>query len=323
MNGNFERGLAEVGDGVHAYLQPDGSWGWSNAGLIVGAGSSLLVDTLFDLHLTRQMIDEMSPIIATAPIDGVANTHANGDHCYGNEVVAGDEVRFYASEAAAHEIDEFPPSLLAALVEHPPPGDLGDFVDMAFGPFDFNGIEIPPITDTFTSELTLDVGGRRVDLVEVGPAHTAGDVIAWVPDTETVFAGDILFIHGTPIMWSGPASNWIAACDRIVALQPSVVVPGHGPLTDLDGVEHFSDYLRLVAGGVRARHEAGMSVDDAWRDLDREIDESPFAELPDRERLIVTVHTEWTHLEPGAVRPDTIELFTQMALDRAARSRRA
>ena len=62
-------GLHEVGDGCHAYLQPDGGWGWSNAGLVVGDGASLLVDTLFDLRLTEQMLEAMRAVTAAAPID--------------------------------------------------------------------------------------------------------------------------------------------------------------------------------------------------------------------------------------------------------------
>ena len=83
----YSLGLHEVGDGLHAYLQPDGGWGWSNAGLIVGDGVSLLVDTLFDLRLTAAMLDSMSPLTTAAPVASVVNTHANGDHCYGNSEV--------------------------------------------------------------------------------------------------------------------------------------------------------------------------------------------------------------------------------------------
>ena len=88
----YRRGLHELGDGCHAYLQPDGSWGWSNAGLVVGDGASLLVDTLFDLPLTRTMLDEMVVHTRTAPIVTLVNTHANGDHCYGNELVGQAEI---------------------------------------------------------------------------------------------------------------------------------------------------------------------------------------------------------------------------------------
>ena len=80
----FELGLHEVADGVFAYLQPDGGWGWSNAGLLAGDWSSLLVDTLFDLRLTRRMLDAMDAVTGGRPIDIVVNPHANGDHCYGN-----------------------------------------------------------------------------------------------------------------------------------------------------------------------------------------------------------------------------------------------
>jgi Metallo-beta-lactamase superfamily len=74
----YEKGLREVADGVWAYLQPDGGWGWSIAGLIAGEGRSLLVDTLFDLRLTAEMLDAMRPITAPGhPIDTVVNTHSD------------------------------------------------------------------------------------------------------------------------------------------------------------------------------------------------------------------------------------------------------
>src|SRR6201995_1899727 len=81
MNIAYTKGLHELGDGLYAYLQPDGGWGWSNAGLITGGGTSLLVDTLYDLRLTRQMLDAMAPVAERHPIDAAVNTHANPDHC--------------------------------------------------------------------------------------------------------------------------------------------------------------------------------------------------------------------------------------------------
>src|ERR1700751_482737 len=76
------RGLHEVGDGLYAYLQPDGGWGWSNAGLVVGGEGALLVDTLFDLHLTERMLREMRRAVPAAQrIETLVNTHAHGDHC--------------------------------------------------------------------------------------------------------------------------------------------------------------------------------------------------------------------------------------------------
>jgi cyclase len=317
---SFERGLFEVGDGVHAYVQPDGSWGWSNAGLIQGEGASLLVDTLFDLRLTRQMLDEMSSLLESAPITAVANTHANGDHCFGNQLLSNPGVRFYASDAASKEMSEVSPAAMAEMMRALPDDDGGRFMAHAFSQFSFEGIDVPPITDPFTGDLTLEIGGRRIELLDVGPAHTEGDVLAWLPDERVLFAGDILFIEGTPIMWGGPLSNWIGACERICALAPAVVVPGHGPLTDVAGVKAFADYLRFVQEGVRRRHEAGMSPREASLDLDDEVNGSRFADWSDRERLAVTVHVAWSELEPGYQQPGFGEMFEMMAVDYARRN---
>ena len=90
---SYTKGLHDLGNSVYAYLQPDGSWGWSNAGIVTDGNASLLVDTLFDLKLTQEMLDSMRRSIpAAASIDMVVNTHADGDHCYGNQLVAGSQI---------------------------------------------------------------------------------------------------------------------------------------------------------------------------------------------------------------------------------------
>ena len=312
---SFEKGIVEVGNGVYAYLQPDGSWGWSNAGLVVGGEAATLVDTLFDLHLTREMLEAMSPMTRSAPISTVVNTHANGDHCYGNQLVAGPGVTFIASAATAAEIDEVPPARLAEMQRAAPPGPVAEFAEFAFGPFDFTGIEVPPITETFVGRRALEGSGPAIELIEVGPAHTAGDILAWLPDERVVFTGDILFIGGTPIMWAGPITNWIQACDLIEELAPTVVVPGHGPLTDASGARDVGDYLRFLQAGVTERHSAGMTPTEASRDLDLELNGTQFGNWTDRERLVVTVHQVWRELEPGYEPPDITELFALMAED--------
>ena len=132
----YTLGLHELGDGCHAWLQPDGGWGWSNAGLVVGDGQSLLVDTLFDLKITARMLDAMAPHTGGAPISTVVNTHANGDHCYGNQLVRGAEI--IATESAAEEMREVPPSMLAAL--NKAPGEVGNLFRSFFGAFEAIGV---------------------------------------------------------------------------------------------------------------------------------------------------------------------------------------
>jgi len=310
---DYTKGLQQVADGIHAYLQPDGGWGWSNAGLVLGDDRSLLVDTLFDLALTREMLDSMSGLTDTRPIETLVNTHANGDHCFGNQLVEGAEV--IASEASNAEMADLPPALLAALMN----ADFGELTNSylaeAFGPFDFNNIDPPSATRTFNGSLSVSVDGRQVDLIEVGPAHTAGDILIHVPDADTVFTGDILFIGGTPIVWQGPVSNWIAACERIIELGCSTIVPGHGPLTDRSGVQAVADYLNHIYTEASVRHEAGMGAEQAAQDIKL----GSFGSWLDWERVAINVDSIYRELDPSHPAGNVTDLFRQMAVLKAGK----
>jgi glyoxylase-like metal-dependent hydrolase (beta-lactamase superfamily II) len=304
---SYTKGLHELGDGLYAYLQPDGGWGWSNAGLVVDGDATLLIDTLFDLSLTEQMLAEMRRAVAAAErIDTVVNTHANGDHCYGNQLVK--DAQIIASSRAAEEMLEVPPSMLAAL--NAAPGEIGELFRGFFGAFDFDGIEPTLPTRTFDGRLDVEVGGRVIELIEVGPAHTAGDILAYVPDAKTMFTGDILFIGGTPIVWAGPMSNWIAACDLMLGMDIETVVPGHGPVTGKAGVAEVRDYLVYVESQATERFHAGM---DAW-DAARDIALGGFAEWGESGRLAVNVEAVYRQLDPAHHGPDIVEQFRRMAL---------
>lgn len=311
MNGSREtsytRGLHELGDGLFAFLQPDGGWGWSNAGLVVADDTSLLIDTLFDLRLTQEMLDSMRPLTEPRPIRQVLNTHGNGDHWYGNQLVP-ERAEIVASEAAVQDMNDVPPALMAALKGADFDENLSAFVRHAFAPFQFDGIDLRLPTRTFTGSLTLDVGGRQVELLELGPAHTRGDVIAYVPDARAVFTGDILFIGGTPIMWAGPVSNWLGACEHIERLDVDMIVPGHGPLTDKEGPRQVRRYLEYVRDQATERHAAGMSATDAALDINL----GEFADWGDRERIVVNIETIYAELDPQYERPIPPVLLTRM-----------
>jgi glyoxylase-like metal-dependent hydrolase (beta-lactamase superfamily II) len=281
----YTKGLHEVADGVWAYLQPDGGWGWSNAGLVTGDATSLLVDTLFDLRLTGEMLEAMRRVTPAAErIDTVVNTHANGDHCYGNALVAGSDI--IASARCAQEMTELPASAMAGVLRAAPTlGPAGEFLARIFAPFSFDGIETALPTETFEGRLDMAVAERPVTLLEVGPAHTAGDVVVHLPDDGVVFTGDILFHGGHPIVWAGPVANWIAACDRVLELDPSVIVPGHGPLATPSAVEDLKSYFEFLTTQARLRHDAGMSALEAALDIDL----GPYAGWGEAERLVANV----------------------------------
>ena len=166
-----------------------------------------------------------------------------------------------------------------------------------------------PPTRTFEGRLDVDVAGRVVELIEVGPAHTFGDVIVHVPDAKVVYTGDILFIDGTPIVWAGPLENWIAACDLIAALGAEAVVPGHGPITDNAGVAQVRDYLSYILTEASARQDAGMDAFDAARDIAL----GTFGGWGEFGRVCVNVDTVYRSRDPKHQSPDVVEQFRRMA----------
>jgi len=241
----------------------------------------------------------------------VVNTHANGDHCYGNILV--DDAEIIATAATAEEMHEVPAALLAGL--NKAPGDVGDLFRSFFGEFEFDGIEMRLPDRTFEGHLDIEVGGRRVELIEVGPAHTKGDTLAYVPDARTIYTGDILFIGGTPIVWAGPLGNWVAACDLMLGMDVEVVVPGHGPVTDKAGIASVRDYLSFVDDAAGQRHAAGIDAWEAARELAAEISARPdFGSLGEFGRIAVNVDTVYRHLDPTYTSPNVVEQFRRMAL---------
>ncbi|MGO9450135.1 MAG: MBL fold metallo-hydrolase [Candidatus Binataceae bacterium] len=306
----FTKGLHDLGRGAYAYLQPSGTWGYSNAGLVIDGDQALLVDTLFDERLTAEMLGVMQDATGFGgeKIGTVVNTHSNGDHTFGNHLVKNAVV--IASEASAREMsEEGDPSALAAMIKNTAAmGEVGAFFKKIFGDFDFAGVTFRLPDRTFSGEQTLKVGDKQVHLIEVGPAHTAGDVLAYVPSNRVVYTGDILFIDGTPIAWAGPVSNWIKACDRIIAMDVDAVVPGHGPITDKAGVKRMQDYLVYVDSETRKRHAAGM---DSWHAA-QDISLGSFADWDDPGRLAVTVDTIYREINVDKSHRKTLELFTHM-----------
>jgi len=312
---DYIKGLHEVADGVWAWLAPDGSWGYSNAGLVRGEGESFLVDTLFDYSLTDEMLAAMAPVTAGAPIVAALNTHANGDHTFGNARLAS-SVKIHATTHTGHEMHDIPPQLIKQLVEDDLGPVLSPYMKHCFGAFDFEGVELRDPDVTFDDELTVDVGSRTVRLIELAPAHTDGDSVAFLPDSGVLFGGDLLFIGGTPISWSGAVDNWIAACDRMISWDPQVVVPGHGPITGAEGIADVRDYLSHILSHASASLAAGKP----WLEAANRIELGPFATLDDSERIVVSTYQMYRRLEPSTPETDVVTLFRHMAEWRAERN---
>ncbi|HTP75558.1 MAG TPA: MBL fold metallo-hydrolase [Rhizomicrobium sp.] len=304
---SYEPGVVEFGNGSFAYLQPDGGWGFSNAGLVTDGGEALLVDTMFDTAHTVAMLDGFKKV-SGARIGTLVNTHHNGDHCYGNACVEGCQIvsTVAAAEAMKHET----PGGLAQLMKAAPKmGLTGAFFLHCFSDFDFEHTSFRPPDQTFTGHETRQVGNKLVELIEVGPAHTGGDALVHVPADKTLFTGDILFIDGHPIIWAGPVENWIAACETILAMDVTTIVPGHGPVTDKKGVTRVRDYLVYIEAEARKRFEAGLGALEAARSISLD----DYSGWGDAERIAVNVASLYREFGAKDTPSDAATLFGWMA----------
>ena len=305
---SYERGLVRVSESTHTFLQPDGGWGWSNAGLIVGDDEAVLVDTFFDLAITRELLDAVGKTV-DRPIRRLVNTHHNGDHCWGNQLVEGAAI--IGHSRCREGMLAVPPAFLAAAKASDDDSATVRYFKRAFEPFDFGGIDVTPPTITFDDNLSLYLGPREIRLLYFGPCHTLGDVAVWMPDERVLFCGDLLFYGSTPLVWEGSLHNWIDTVDALLELQPDVVVPGHGPVTDAGGLRAMQDYLRLVVNEGRRLKERGLSPLDAAR----EVDLSDYADWKDSERIALNFMRLWLELDgrPAEEPVNTGEAFGAMA----------
>ncbi len=295
----YAEGLWDLEDRLYAWMAPNGSWGESNSGLVVGDGHSLLIDTLWDLKHTQTMLDAMEPLLRDAPLELLVNTHGDGDHFWGNELVG--NIDSITSEAARAEMDHHKPKSMLAFqrlgqaLKRVPLGSaqkVGHWFSAMCLPYAFDEVTHTPATQTFSGAIWKEVGGRRFQLIEVGPAHTTGDLMVYVPDAKTLFAGDILFIGSTPVMWAGPVENWLNALDLILDMEVNTIVPGHGPITNKDGVREVKAYWEFVRGAARKCYEDKMSAKSAAHHIvfSDEFRAMPQSDWDSPERMMTNVH---------------------------------
>ncbi|MEV6718387.1 MBL fold metallo-hydrolase [Lentzea sp. NPDC051208] len=271
--------LVEVAPGVHAYIQPDGSWMINNTGVVVGSDDTLLlVDTTSTEARNRALLASVASVSSAAP-SYVINTHHHGDHTFGNWLMPPSTV-IVGHEACREEV--LAAGLLAAQV--------------LTGP-DYGHIEVRPPSLTYSNSLTLHLGTRVVELHHPGPAHTRGDTVVWLPAERVLFTGDLVFAGGQPFLAEGSIQGYLSALEFLRAFDAAVIVPGHGPLLRgpeiarvLDDLVAYTTYLSELATSGHAAGKTPMEVV-------REAGESRFSSWQESERLVGNLHRAYRELD--------------------------
>jgi glyoxylase-like metal-dependent hydrolase (beta-lactamase superfamily II) len=266
--------LSGVAPGVLAYVQPDGSWMLNNTGAIVGRSGVVLIDTTSTEARNRALLAAVGERAGGLPVRAAVNTHHHGDHTYGNWLLP----RGIPIVAHRHCREEV---LRAGLV-----------AQALFPTGDYGHVEVAPPTLTFESSLTLHVDETLVELFFVGPAHTLGDVIAWLPGQGVVFTGDLVFHGGHPFLAEGCLANFPAALQRVKELGARVLVPGHGPLASPEVLEGMLDYAEWLTALSRDGFAAGQEP----LEVARRADLGRFATWRERERLVGNLARAYSEL---------------------------
>jgi cyclase len=277
---------------VHAYVQPDGGWCLNNAGFVSDGCSTLLVDTTATERRAVLLRDAM--VAAGVPLPRtVVNTHHHGDHTYGNALFA-PEATVVGHEACRSE-------QLAA----------GRQLHAVWPDTDFGEIDITAPSLTYSERLTLHVGDIEVRLIHPGVGHTIGDTVVHLPDRGIVFTGDLIFQGGTPFLAMGSLRGSLRALELLRSLDASVVVPGHGPITDPSAYDATERYLLRVSELAAEGHAKGL----APLEVALRADLGEFGGLRESERLVANVRRAYAELDglPEGSALDAALVFTEMA----------
>ena len=229
----------------------------SNAGFVETADGVVVIDALGSPQLARELIAEIRARTGKA-VTHVILTHYHADHSYGLQEFKRAGARIVAHRGGLDYLnsDTAASRLAASRVE------LAPWVDAE--------TRLVPADEWIDGPRELVVGGVRLLLQPVGPAHTPEDLVVFLPADKTLFAGDIVFRGRIPFVGQADSRRWIAALDTLLAYDARLVVPGHGPMSespraDMELTRDYLSYLRETMGKAARNMEP---FEDAYRQAD-------------------------------------------------------
>ena len=226
----------------------------ANTGWIVFRDYVVVVDANFPWG-ARAVLDDLKKT-TDKPIRYVFDTHYHSDHAFGNSVFVDAGATVVCSEDCAAESKEKNVKAWAA--------------DRGTGAYSLKPYRLEHPQIIFRDRLVVDDGQRHLELLRVGPAHTRGDAVAYLPRERVLFAGDLV-INGRGVNLADPDSNpdgWVRALDDLALKDVALVVPGHGPQGTLETIRGVRAYLAEMVSQVRAGIARGAAVEQLEREID-------------------------------------------------------
>lgn len=244
--------FTEVGPGLYAFTAE----GDPNTGVIIGDESVMVVEAQATPRLARKVI-ECIRSVTDKPISHLVLTHYHAVRVLGASAYGAREI--IMSEAARGMVEERGAEDWAS--------EFGRFPRLFQGHEEIPGLTWP--TTTFSEAMTVYLGKRKVEIMHLGRAHTAGDAVVWVPDAEVMFTGDIVEYHSACYCGDGYFSDWADTLDNIAAFDPVAIAPGRGDA--LIGRDMVAKALAATADFVESTYRPvakvaarGGSLKEAW-----------------------------------------------------------
>jgi len=227
--------------------------------LVVNAGANYL--------LAKALHDEIKKV-TDQPVKYVVLENGQGHAMLGSNYWQEQGVPVIAHVDAAHEIKEQSFALLEVM--------------QARVKEKAEGTKVVMPDETFTGKRVIELGGVHIELLQLGPAHSPGDILVWLPDKKLVIAGDMAFHQRMlPLFEHTDSKAWIETWDAFEALGAEVVIPGHGEPTDMATVRKYTrDYLVYLREQIGVVIENGGTLQEAY-----EVEQSPYMHLPTAEFL--------------------------------------
>jgi len=252
--------FTEVGDGLYAFTAE----GDPNSGVIIGDDSVMVIEAQATPRLANKVIECIRDV-TDKPISHLVLTHYHavrvlGASAYGApQIIMSDVARSMVVERGQEDWDS----------------EFQRFPRLFEGHESIPGLTYP--TTTFSDSMTVYLGNRRVDIMHLGRAHTAGDAVVWVPDQEVMFTGDIVEYHSACYCGDGHFADWGDTLDNIAMFDPSSIAPGRGDAligramvaAAIENTRDFVESTYRPAAKVAAR---GGSLKDAWDAIRAECD---------------------------------------------------
>ena len=241
--------VRQLAPNVFAFMQAGGpgllAQGVSNAGFIVGDDHVMVIDAAGAPFHAKALIAAAQKASGGKPIRRLIDTHHHGDHVNGNQF-------FGPIEMISHPYCR--QEVIKAIPATPAKWDKRD--GWADGTEDRK--LVPPNT-TIDGNVVYHYSDMPVEVQFVGPAHTYGDLMVYIPKYKLLFASDVGFFYVAPFAHNAHVGKWLELTDRIMKMDVDTIVPGHGPIGGKKALAEMAEYFRLLRTEVRKRYDAKMS----------------------------------------------------------------